>query len=280
MTYDRNPSRAPVESREKGSNIRSYKISSRNATDLRKYKNGVSGKRRFMTEGDFATYYKATREYTPEANVELDTTILLQKIDRARYKKESIPVKTQKNDIKKKLREEADRNNPKKKGYHSERQDVKKTNVSKSASSNIKRMAKQAAKEWIPLEERHEERIVEGSKTKLPMGVIFAIIVITVSLLLIVGSSVLLGSARNEQNELKEAIEDLDFEIAELNTELNKRNESIDIEYFAERVLGMIKQEHVTAEYVQSNKTDGVEKHETSRASFASLIQWIFQSRK
>ena len=71
-------------------------------------------------------------------------------------------------------------------------------------------------------------------------------------------------------------IEKLDAEIGQLETNLNKKNEKIDIEIFAEEVLGMINQEHVSTEYIDSNKTDGVEKFEDEKPNLASLIQWIF----
>lgn len=280
MTYDNSPEYAEQKSREMSTRAyapKSYKISGGTA-DLKKYKNGVSGARRYMTDKDFADYYRASREYAPRANVELESTILLQKIDRSKSKNKT-NMKNEKNDIKKKLRAEADRNNPK--GL-SQKREVKyeqpvstKTSV---ASDKIKAVAKEAVKTWIPIEERHQERIVEGTKTKIPTGIILAILVITISLLMIVASAVLLGSAQREQSSLKESIEDLDFQISELNTELNKKNENIDIEFFAEEVLGMINQEHVNAEYINSNKTDGVVKQNDEKASLTSLINWILQN--
>ena len=108
-TYDRSREYAEQKSRElstRSNAPKSYKLSSSDGVNIKKYKNGIAGNRKYMTEGDFANYYKATREYTPQANVELDTTILLQKIDRARYKKESVLPK-KKNDIKRKLKAEA-----------------------------------------------------------------------------------------------------------------------------------------------------------------------------
>ena len=55
---------------------------------------------------------------------------------------------------------------------------------------------------------------------------------------MIVGSAVLYSSAKREQSRLNDAIEDADFQIAELNTELNKKNENLDIEFYAKEVLG------------------------------------------
>lgn len=225
--------------------------------------------------------YKATREYTPDANVELDTTVILQEIDQARYgKKDNINKKENKNDIKSKLQAEADRTNPK---------NVKKQVLSKSESlreskqgmsSKIKDTLKDAAKTWIPLEEREKEKIVKGGKTKIPVTLILAIIVITISLLMIVGSAVLLGSAKSEQNELEDKITLLDREINELRTDLDRKNADADIEIFAKEELGMISQEHVNFEYINSNKADGFEKQEAERVSFRSLINWIFQQFK
>ena len=284
MTYDRSPEYTEQKSREISTRTtapKSYKISASGVDNLKKFKNGVAGKRKYMTDGDFARYYKASREYTPEANVELDTTILLQKIDRARYKKEKAPMKTDKNDIKKKLKAEADRSNPKRPVKNQvRRENAPAASKPTTKQSTIKQVAREAAKTWIPIEERNDERIVEGTKTKLPTKVILAIAVITISLLMMVASAVLVSTALYEQNELKDGIEDLEFQISELETDLNKKNEKIDIEYFAKEELGMINQEHVNAEYINSNKTDGVVKHETDKASITSLIDWIFQFLK
>ena len=132
----------------------------------------------------------------------------------------------------------------------------------------------------MPLEERNEEKIEQGGKTKLPGAIIAAILVITISLLMIVGSSVLLGSAKKEQNDLEDKIAKLDSEIAELQTDLNKKNAEAEIEIFAEEELGMIRQEHVNFKYINSNKTDEFEKEEVDKVSLGSLIKWIFQQFK
>lgn len=290
ITYDHSPEYAEQKSREISARTtapKSYKMSAGVAADLKKYKNGVAGARRYMTDGDFADYYKASREYAPTSNVELETTILLQKVNKTKRNDSNIKMKNEKNDIKKKLKAEADKNNPKDlwriRNEMNKSSEAKKKAAPKSkpiTSEEIKKVAKDAVKTWIPIEERHSEQIVEGKKTKIPTGVILAILVITLSLLMIVGSAVLLGAAQREQNDLKDEIENLDFQIGELNTELNKKNEKIDIEFYAEEVLGMINQEHVNAEYINSNKTDGVEKHQNEKVSLASLIEWILQNLK
>lgn len=225
--------------------------------------------------------YKESREYTPEANAELDTVVVLQDIDRARYSKKDIMNKNNdKNDVKSKLQAQADKVNPKPIQNQALKKDKSLKKDKQGKSVNIKEVAKVAAKTWIPLDERNKEKIEEGGKTKIPGTLILAILVITISLLMIVASAVLLGSAKNEQNELENQIELLDIEIAELRTDLDRKNADADIETFAKEELGMISQEHVNFKYINSNKTDELEKQETQKVSLGSLMKWIFQQFK
>ena len=279
--FDRSPEAAQQKTREIETRTvapKSYKVSAKNSENLKKYKNGLAGSRKYMTDGDFANYYKATREYTPDSNVELDTTVLLQRIDRARYK--NINNKKEKNDVRSKLVAEANRVNPKNVNSQKEvKKAVKKVDDKKPkrSPSKIKDAAAKAARTWIPLEERHTERTVEGGKTKLPVSVILAIFVVCFALLLIVGSAVLLGSASSELNDLKDQIEDIDAQINEAQTDLDKKNDEADVETFAKEELGMIEQEHVKTEYINSDKTDEVQKNEEKKPTLTSLIDWIFQ---
>ena len=91
---------------------RSYKTSSEAAYEKYKYKNGVENGRRYMTEGDFVNFYRATREYAPAYDDRLDTAVILDNIDRKRYKKH-VPDKVVKKDVKAQLKVEAQKANPK-----------------------------------------------------------------------------------------------------------------------------------------------------------------------
>ena len=225
--------------------------------------------------------YRATREYTPQAKTKLDTTVVLEGIDRARYgKKDNMNTNNNKNDVKSKLQAQADKVNPKTEKKQAPAKSKELDKNKKSKKPNIKEITKEAAKTWIPLDEREKEKIEQGGKTKIPGTLIVAIIVITISLLMIVASVVLLGSAKNEQNELEDKIAMLDMEIADLRTDLDRKNADADIEVFAKEELGMISQEHVNFEYITSNKTDELQKQETQKVSFGSLIRWIFQQLK
>ena len=114
-TYDRSPEYAEQKSREINARTGALRssVARRGVTDLKQYRNGVFGTRRYMTERDFASYYKATREYMPDANVELGAPILLKKVDKTRRNTEQALNTQKKIDVKKKLMKEADRANPK-----------------------------------------------------------------------------------------------------------------------------------------------------------------------
>ena len=110
----------------------SYKTSSEAAYEKYKYQNGIKNGRRYMTEGDFVEFYRATREYAPAYDDRIDTAVILENIDRKRYKK-NVPDKVIKKDIKAQLRVEAQKANPK----SSVAQDSAKPSKVRRASSEI-----------------------------------------------------------------------------------------------------------------------------------------------
>jgi hypothetical protein len=112
MTFDR--SREHLKKVKSGLDENHSKIASASKTGAnpQKSKNGIPTKG-FITDKEFADRFRASREYVPKANVDLETTILLQKVNKSKLDKAAIPVKSKKNDIRKKLMAEANRNNPK-----------------------------------------------------------------------------------------------------------------------------------------------------------------------
>ncbi len=266
-TFDRSPEYAEQRSREllnRSMMTESYDLSDSDAHNIQNFKKNAEGKRRLVTERDFASSYRASREYIPEANVELDSIVYLEKMEQDEYIRATKALKKENKD----LRAGALSNK--------KSEPRKKTDTpAKKTSEHLKRAVKETAKTWIPLEERHKERMVEGSKTKLPTGTILAILVITVSLLLIVGSAVLLLGAEREQNELESMLSRLDSQIAELEDELERKNEYADIDIYADE-HGMISNEHINVEYINTNRTDGVETDASSGFSLSDLIKWFF----
>ena len=282
--YSRSRESTEQKSREISTRTRapkSYKVSG--GENLHQYKSGVSGSKRYMTDSDFDRYYKSRRDYVANSSVKLDLDMELSKVDRDRYNQNKHYTKASqgKNDVKSKLKREAAINNPRKKevakpnSKPKPKPNPKTSQNSKDNSQKIKQTVKKAAKEWVPVREVAQERIVEGGKSQIPIGTIITIAVIAISLLLILGSTVLLGSAKSRCNELENSIYELDLKIDELESELDKKNADADIEVFAIEELGMISQEHVRVEYINNNKTDEVVENGKS-STLTSLIEWFF----
>ena len=109
------------------------------------------------------------------------------------------------------------------------------------------------------------------------MSLILAIICITVSLMLIVAGSVILGSAKSEQRAIKDEIDGLRTENKLLSEELDKKNRDADIDTFAKETLGMIDQEYVSVRYIKSENSDGLEvSDEREQDLWTSIINAIF----
>ena len=277
MNYHNGPEYAEHESREISRRTLAQKVGAkqRDASSTDEYKSGLINGRRYMTDDDFADYYRSSREEAPIKNAHADTSVVLQKVDRERHeiKERRIRATSEKKDVRAELKRAADRVNPKQQG-----ESIKSSSKPKesNAKSKLAKEVKVAAKAWIPVDEMMNEEVREGKKEKLPLNVIFAIVLVTVSLLLIVGSMVLLATAKQERGQLQNEIELLDQKIEQLQSDLDKKNEEADIEIFAKEELGMISQEHINAEYINTNKTDGVNKNEPSSHTLSSLISWFF----
>lgn len=254
-----------------------------------------------ISGGEFVDYYNNYRDYTPEPNVQFDTTVVLQKIEREKYEKskrsETQAPASSKEGVKEKLISEAKesskdigktvtlvQNGTERKitktpdGYLiREKKNGIVGYTEQKPKPTAKEVAKRASAEWIPLDERKKEKCIEGKRTKLPISLIFAIITICLALMLIVGSSVLLATARAEQNGLKGEIETLGATQKLLSEELEKKNKDADIDSFAKDVLGMINEDYVSVKYIKSDNEDGLDVHEQEKTGgWSSFVKWIF----
>ena len=253
-----------------------------------------------MTDSEFVDYYNSYRDYTPGPNVQFESTVVLQKIDRERYEKSrktAEPKGSAREDMRAQLKKEANVS----RGAVGKTVTVNEDGVEKKISKTedgyvirekrqgvvdykeqrpkptVKERAKKLSDEWVPIEERKREKCVEGKKTKLPISIVLAIACITLSLMLIVGSSVILGSAKSEQGKINDEIARLKEENKLLSADLEKKNQDADIDSFATEVLGMISQEYVSVRYIKNENTDGLKvSGKTDSDLWSSIINAIF----
>ena len=304
INYNASPEYAKQESREVLTRTiapNSYRVSGGAEENIDRYKSGEHNGQKYMTGGDFVDYYNNYRDYTPGPNVQFDTTVVLQKIDRERYEKSRKSVtsnpQSARKDIKEQLKKEASASSRNVGKTVTVKEDGVEKKITKTEDGYVIRekkngvvgyaeqkpkptpaeRIKKASDEWVPIKDSKKEKCVEGKKTKLPLSIILAIVSITVSLMLIVGSSVMLGSAKSEQSRIENEIESLNATKKLLSEELTEKNREADIENFAKEELGMINQDYVSVRYIKNEKSDGLNVHEDeSLGVWSSIIKSIF----
>ncbi len=259
----------------------------RHADDLEEYKSIKNGSDGYMTGKDFASYYSEQRKYTPEPNVNFDTAVALKAIDQKRYGQRSEEnIKDMMSEGKRKdaLRQTLEQNSSEQKTTDAENgyiiREKKNNNLPRGEQRSRSPLAEKAQRlrsEWLPIEERNKEKLIEGKKTKLPKMMIFAIITIAFSLLLIVGSTVMLTMAQKEQATLEGELSGLRTEEKLLSEELERKNSKLGIEEFAENELGMISRDYVSVKYIKQEKGDSLETGDSEKSEEVGIF-WIFEA--
>lgn len=99
---------------------------------------------------------------------------------------------------------------------------------------------------------------VSVERKRLPKGMLFSVMIIFVSLLLIVTSSVMVSRTESDISRLESKLEDLKELEAKLNTDLEVKNNMIDIKEIAEGEYGMVSAEYVASRYIHIERKDEI----------------------
>lgn len=116
--------------------------------------------------------------------------------------------------------------------------------------------ALELAKKWFPMEPR--EGRVDNTSFRIPAAAITGIAVFVVSLGMIVGGSVMVGSASGEVGKLNRQISLLEAEQTDLQSKLDLKYNISEIEEDA-KALGMIKREYADNEYIEVISREEIE---------------------
>ncbi len=111
----------------------------------------------------------------------------------------------------------------------------------------------------------------------LPVSALVTVIVCAMSLMLIVGSSVMMNSASGQYSDLQSDISTLAKQQSELQTALEVKNDLRMIEDIAVNKLGMVNKDLVTRQYVKLNDEDMIESFdgEESNVGLSTLLSAI-----
>ena len=136
---------------------------------------------------------------------------------------------------------------------------------STSKEGNLITKAQTFAAKWFPVEPREGRE--KGDSFKFPARAIASMAAFAMSLMLIVGGSVMVGNASGEVGKLNTKISRLEARETELESELDMKYSIQDIEKEAAE-LGMIKNEYADKEYLEVSKSEKIEIFDNEEKQF------------
>ncbi len=208
------------------------------------YRSGVYNGSKYMTSEDFVRYFKSRRDFNmPEA---------------LRRKQQEVATAVSASDM------------PAKRASG---RGVRESQDSKEGHLQTLISALKVLKDkWLPMEPT--EGRVSGRRFRLPVAAMSGLAVFTLSLGLIVGGSVMIGSASGEVGRLNSEISVLEATQSDLEGKLDLKYNINEIEADAQE-LGMIKREHADNQYIPVEGDDEVivyEENKDKEVGFAALL--------
>ena len=101
-----------------------------------------------------------------------------------------------------------------------------------------------------------------GKKAKMPKGVLPMLCALTLSLMLCVCASVMVSRASADVSFLEERIDELNYEIGDLEGKLEVKNNMLDIKRIAVEQYGMISAEYASGRYIDVKEDETIKKHD------------------
>lgn len=132
------------------------------------------------------------------------------------------------------------------------------------------------SEEWFPIDKAENRQ--DGKKSRMPRGVIPVLTIVTFSLLLIVCSSVMVSRASAEVSSLEDRIEELEEIRDDLMTDLDVKNNMLDIKKIAVEEYGMISGDYAASRYLditEDEKIENYDEKENERSLFSKLMDAI-----
>jgi hypothetical protein len=215
---------AMLEKKDAAHETESYVLFDSRSNIADSYRSGVYNGSKYMTSDDFVRYFKSRRAfYMPEA--------LRQKQEEIALANSAVPKR-------------------KANGRGSRELVGSESNSKEGHLGAIISALKEIKEKWFPMEPR-EGRVdtYARGRFKVPVAVMSWMAVFTVSLGLIVGGSVMIGSASGEVGRLNSEISVLEATQTDLEGKLDLKYDINEIEAEA-KSLGMIKREHADNQYL------------------------------
>ncbi|MBQ8408820.1 MAG: hypothetical protein IJY39_08155 [Clostridia bacterium] len=149
-----------------------------------------------------------------------------------------------------------------------------------AVKKNTKEAGSRLVSEFVvdEFKEHFNEEVIEGESAKMPKQVIPALLIVTLSLLLIVCSSVMVSRASGEVSKLENQIEALEVIRNDLDTDLEVKNNMLNIKELAVEEYGMISADYAASRYLdiaEDEKIDIYDKEEKGESLLSQLLRAI-----
>ena len=119
----------------------------------------------------------------------------------------------------------------------------------------------EVSRDWFPIEKEVQCEAAEARK--MPAGVLGAMLAVTLSCMMIVGSSVMVSLSIREASILQGELDALDKQYTTLSTELSLKNDMLEIERIAVEEYGMVRSDFVSTQVLDTESENSVEVYET-----------------
>lgn len=117
-------------------------------------------------------------------------------------------------------------------------------------------LSKQTSSARVSVAFSERSRGVKGTKV---LAILFVIMITAILMMLMVSNLVLMNECTVELESMKSRIEELADEEHKLTVELEKKNDLLTVEQYAQSSLGMVSEETLDSAYIEGNTEDGVE---------------------
>ena len=118
------------------------------------------------------------------------------------------------------------------------------------------------SRDWFPIEK--EQKCDKSEVKKMPVGVLGAMLTVTLCCVMIVGSSVMVSLSLREASILQNKLDALDKQYTTLNTELSLKNDMLEIERIAVEEYNMVRSDFVPTQVLTTQSENTVEVYEQS----------------
>lgn len=132
------------------------------------------------------------------------------------------------------------------------------------------------SREWFPIDSPDDRR--DGRKKRMPRGILSTLSLIAISLLLIVCSSVMVSRASAKNSSLENKLDRLIATKSDLETDLEVKNNMLDIYKVATEEYGMISGDYAASRYLDVTEDDKIETYgekEKSESLISQLLRAI-----